>query len=131
MTAREPVPETHDNVAVEHEESDVNVRAILAFGLALLVAGAIVHLLLALLFGYFTREAARVPRVYPLAAQHEEQQPPQPRLQSHPREDMNQLRRREDAILGSYGWVDKTGGVARIPIDEAMKLTVQRGLPTR
>ena len=34
-------------------------------------------------------------------------------------------------MLDSYGWVDKNAGIVRIPIDEAMKLTLQRGLPTR
>jgi hypothetical protein len=34
-------------------------------------------------------------------------------------------------VLNSYGWVDKNAGIARIPIREAMKLTVQQGLPTR
>jgi len=57
--------------------------------------------------------------------------PPEPRLQTTPREDLRELRAREEEILGSYGWVDKTTGVVRIPIDEAMKLTLQRGLPAR
>ena len=57
--------------------------------------------------------------------------PPEPRLQTNPREDLRALRAREDAVLNSYGWVDKTAGVVRIPIDEAIKLTVQRGLPVR
>jgi hypothetical protein len=30
--------------------------------------------------------------------------------------------------LNSYGWVDKKAGVAHIPIERAMELTVQRGL---
>ena len=39
--------------------------------------------------------------------------------------------RKEDDVLESYGWVDKNAGVVRIPIDEAMKLTLERGLPAR
>ena len=34
-------------------------------------------------------------------------------------------------MLNGYSWVDRNAGVVRIPIDEAMKLTVQRGLPAR
>ena len=37
----------------------------------------------------------------------------------------------QDAALRSYGWVDKNAGIVRIPIDEAIRLTLQRGLPTR
>ncbi|MFN8489434.1 MAG: hypothetical protein U0350_17765 [Caldilineaceae bacterium] len=33
--------------------------------------------------------------------------------------------------LNSYGWVDKKAGVVRIPIDQAMTLLLQRGLPAR
>jgi hypothetical protein len=33
--------------------------------------------------------------------------------------------------LNSYGWVDQQAGIARIPIDRAMALLAQRGLPTR
>jgi hypothetical protein len=118
-----------DNPAV-HEESDVNVRAIFGFGLGLLVVGGVVHLLVALLFGYYTRQAAQEPRAFPMAAE-QQQLPPEPRLQINPRQDMRELRAREDAVLSGYAWVDKGAGIARIPITEAMRLTVQQGLPAR
>ena len=57
--------------------------------------------------------------------------PPEPRLQTNPRQDLSNLRAREDALLNSYGWVDKNTGVVRIPIERAMQLIVERGLPTR
>ena len=31
----------------------------------------------------------------------------------------------------SYGWVDEKSGIARMPISEAKKLILQRGLPAR
>lgn len=37
----------------------------------------------------------------------------------------------QNAKLDSYGWVDRSNGVVRIPIERAMDLIVQRGLPTR
>ncbi len=33
--------------------------------------------------------------------------------------------------LTSYGWVDKEGGIARIPIDRAMEVMLQKGFPAR
>ncbi|MGH9764781.1 MAG: hypothetical protein ACREAC_28430, partial [Blastocatellia bacterium] len=33
--------------------------------------------------------------------------------------------------LDSYGWADQSKGEVRIPIQEAMKLVLQRGLPTK
>jgi hypothetical protein len=127
-----PVRPGNTNPEVHHEESDANIIAVFAFGLGLIVVAAIVSLLIFVLFRYFeVREAARVPLAYPLAVSREGALPPEPRLQTDPREDLADLLAKEDALLTSYGWVDKNGGVVRIPIDEAMKLTLERGLPTR
>jgi hypothetical protein len=41
------------------------------------------------------------------------------------------MRAAEDKILNGYGWVDREHGVARIPIDRAIDLLAQRGLPAR
>ena len=121
-----------DNVEVRHEESDVNIQAIFGFGAALVVVAIVVHLLIYVLFGFFSaREGRSVPAEYPLAAAQENRVPPEPRLQTNPREDLSELRAKEDEILGSYGWVDKNAGVVRIPIEAAMKLTLERGLPAR
>jgi hypothetical protein len=121
-----------DHVEIHHEESDVNIYAIFGFGVGLLVIGALVSLLIFVLFRYFEiREAARVPPAYPLAISRENQLPPEPRLQTNPREDLAELRAKEDEVLMSYGWVDKNTRVVRIPIDEAMKLTLERGLAAR
>ena len=34
-------------------------------------------------------------------------------------------------MLDGYRWVDRNNGIVRIPVDDAMKLTLQRGLPSR
>jgi hypothetical protein len=121
-----------DNAAVRHETSDVNIRGIFAFGAALFAVAVVLHFAIWLLFMYFgAREARRVAPEFPLAAGQEHRLPPEPRLQTNPRQDLRDLRSGEDAILNGYHWVDKSGGVVRIPIAEAMKLTVQRGLPAR
>jgi hypothetical protein len=125
-------PENLANPGVSHEHSDVNITAILGFGGALIVVAAVVHLLIYVLFGYFNRrEQVQTPAEYPLAATQEQRQPPEPRLQTDPRQDMADLRAKEDDQLTSYGWVDRNAGVVRIPIDAAMKLTLERGLPAR
>ena len=125
-------PGNPNNPEVRHEGSDVNVRAILGWGAGLLVAAVLIHFVVWLLFLYFSgRETTRDAVDYPLAAGRATRVPPEPRLQTTPRDDLRALRAREQEILSSYGWVDKTTGVVRIPIDEAMKLTLQRGLPAR
>ena len=122
-----------DNPAVHHEESDVNVRAVGGFVVALLVVAVIVHLAMWGLLRFFeahaTNQAAQL--VYPLATKQEQRLPPEPRLQTNPRQDLADLRAAEDETLTTYGWVDKNAGVVRIPIEQAMKLTLERRLPAR
>jgi hypothetical protein len=55
--------------------------------------------------------------------------PPQPRLEVKPRDSLAALHAREDELLRSYGWTNRAHGVVRIPIDRAMALLAQRGLP--
>ncbi|TNF71888.1 MAG: hypothetical protein EP299_10665 [Acidobacteria bacterium] len=74
--------------------------------------------------------------------------PPDPRLQPQPRattglvdrgispdretapnEEMRRFLAEEEQDLASYGWVDEGNGIARIPIDRAMELIVEQGLP--
>ncbi len=70
-------------------------------------------------------------QAYPLAAGQQEELPPMPRLQDHPQQDMHELREQQRALLNGYGWVNRDAGIARIPIDEAMRMVVERGLPAR
>jgi hypothetical protein len=118
--------------AVHHETSDVNVRGVIAFGIGLLVAALLIHAGVWLLYVFFmAREGRPVSTEFPLAAGQGNRLPPEPRFQTHPREDLRRLREQEDRILNSYGWVDQSAGVVRIPVRRAMELTVQRGLPAR
>jgi hypothetical protein len=68
---------------------------------------------------------------YPLAAAQEQRLPPVPRLQQFPRVEFFDFRRSEESLLREYGWMNKSEGIVHIPIDEAMRLTVERGLPAR
>ena len=66
--------------------------------------------------------------------------PPEPLLQGAPgKEDkptdlplqaMENLRKSTDSSLNSYGWVDKPGGIAHVPIDRAKGMIAEKGLPT-
>jgi hypothetical protein len=120
-----------------HEKSDVNTGAVLKFGLGLLLAGVGVYFLTNALFSHFNEREARleVPRS-PLLPGGELRLPPEPRLQlapghpMHPLEEMKQLKDAEEAVLNSYGWVDRQAGTVRIPIEEAKRLSLQKGFPS-
>jgi hypothetical protein len=55
---------------------------------------------------------------------------PQPRLETDERGQIRQFRLSEEQRLQSYGWVDQNAGIIRIPIDRAMDLIAERGLPS-
>jgi hypothetical protein len=56
---------------------------------------------------------------------------PDPKLEEDERTQLNSIRTNEEKELYSYGWVDEKAGTLHIPIDRAMDLIVQRGLPVR
>ena len=121
-----------DNPEVVHEMSDVNVGAILRFGAALLITAAIAHVFLWWLLGVYERQYARSQtQVYPMAAGQQDRLPPEPRLQNDPQQDLSDLRTKQENLLKGYGWVNKEAGIARIPIEDAMRIVVERGLPAR
>lgn len=58
------------------------------------------------------------------------QQFPTPRLQTDDGyQEIADLHAKEDLLLTNYSWADKSQGKVRIPIDRAMELLAQRGLP--
>ena len=123
--------ESIDQPTVHHEETDVNIRAIFGFGGALLVVAIVVHLAVWGLFRYFeARETLAQGPSSPLATD-EARRPPEPRLQVAPREEAAAFKVQEDAILTGYSWVNRETGTVRMPIAEAMRVTVQKGLPVR
>jgi len=54
-----------------------------------------------------------------------------PRLQISPADDLAAIHEREQSFLHGYGWVDRKAGIIHIPIERAMQLVVERGLPVR
>ena len=57
--------------------------------------------------------------------------PPAPALEAEAGQTLNSYRAIEQRKLETYGWVDRSSGVIRMPIDRAIELTADRGLPSR
>lgn len=130
------------NEEVEYERQDLAPKSVLTFFVGLAVVCLLVVFLLRGMFSYLdTYESRHQPPQDPLVQQRTADTRsvtpsdiatfPQPRLESNERFEINDFRMQEEKILNSYGWVDQQTGVVRIPIDRAMQLLVQRGLPTR
>ena len=113
-----------------YEESDANVASLGKYGIGLAIISAVVLVLMLWLQNFFAAQTKSVtPPPSPLAVQR--QAPPAPRLQVIPEKDLHDVRVAEDSVLHSYGWIVRDAGVVRIPIERAMELTAQRGLPVR
>lgn len=123
MNEHDPVP------TPGYERTDASVRPVLIFTLGLSLAVTFVVLLMIALYDHLeSAESASDGIGHPLALPSE---PPAPRLQTATADDLNAHRAREDALLAQYGWVDRERGIVRLPIERAMELTAERGLPAR
>ena len=71
------------------------------------------------------RRIAALPAPNPLQEKYGRVLPPAPRIQVNPDRDIEELRASERAQLESYGWVDRTAGIAHIPIERAMSLVAE------
>jgi hypothetical protein len=116
-----------DDVPVAgHERRDVRASTVVKWGAGVF---ALVIFTVAAMWLLLLRLQAREERVSepasPLAS-YGPRKPPQPRLQTHPHEDIEKLRERERAQLEGYGWVDRDAGTVHIPIERAMSLLAQR-----
>ncbi len=126
----------------EYERSDLSAAGIFSFLLGLAVAGVIIHFALMGLYNVLNNyQKSHQPPQNPLAATTysatRELTPrdilkfPEPRLEVNERTELNGFRSDEEQKLNTYGWVDQEAGVIHIPIEQAMQIVAQRGLPVR
>lgn len=117
---------------LRHEIRDLSTRVVVVSAVSLVVAAIVIHVAVWLLFLFYgQRQEAAYPRQYPMAEVGNPPEPPAPRLQTQPREELKNMRAEEERFLNSYGWADKGTGALHIPIDRAMRLLLEQGLPAR
>ena len=142
------------NPDVAHEESDVAVRPLLWFVGGLTFFTLVVCLAMFLMFKFFlNREVSQELEPSPLARQGEERLPPEPRLQLAPGWQVtSEDGRRHDLSYSAdnaghvpqpwseylvvmdewkreaegYGWADEQAGTVRVPIEQAMRVYLER-----
>ncbi|MGA9811284.1 MAG: hypothetical protein WBQ64_00825 [Terriglobales bacterium] len=126
----------------EFEREDLRAKPVILFLVSLTVGCLLVALLLKGMYSYLDarenrRQPALNPLVQPTTAETRRVAPgdvakfPEPHLETDEPREINDFRMHEEQALHSYGWIDQSAGVVRIPIDRAMELLAQRGLPTR
>lgn len=114
----------------------MNVKGVVLFVIGLALAMVVVHLVVSSLFFKLRRDAAREDgqssqRDVTVSVAGTRAYFPAPHEQIAPRLDLDAWRAQQSAELNSYGWVDRNAGVVRIPIERAIDLITEHGLPTR
>jgi hypothetical protein len=110
-----------------HETTDASPAVIGLFALGLVIMIALVLPLLNWI--YWRMEASAERRDVPLSSMAGKQVVPEPRLETDTTADLTRLRASEDERLSSYGWVDAEHKAVRIPVDRAIEILAERGLP--
>jgi len=140
------------NVEVEHETSDINVRAVVTFAVVLAISIAVVAFGLTFLFDFLgKREAKSSPKPGPMALKKDDKKrlPPEPRLQGSkgfgitlengeikdleltaPQSEYGVLRQHWEENLRT-GLKDQSGNVVGMPIDAAIDKIVSEGLGSK
>ena len=116
-----------------HETRDASAKWILGLVIFLLVFGLGIHGILGVFLSVLKHTPPPTDGFQPRepAARVAPGRPPFPVLQISPAADLHAFRVHEQAELNSYGWIDHTSGIVRIPIERAMDMILREGLPTR
>ena len=112
-----------------YEHSDADVRSLYYFGVSLAILILAVMWAMVHTYNFFAKHESLGPPASPF--ENRRPLPPQPRLQPNPRTDLKRYCELEQEQLTTYGWVDQHNGLVRIPIDRAMDMVLQKGLPAR
>lgn len=139
----------------DFERRDIFAGGVIYFLIGLAVAAVVVHFVVAGLYKYLekrseanqqavsplvtnpTRDTRTLPPQFKTDAESTDYEKylqkgfPAPQLEIDERTQLNKVRLDEENKLNTYDYIDQNAGTVRIPIDRAMDLLVQRGLPVR
>lgn len=134
------------NADVAHEHSDVNIRALVSSAIVLVIVTIAAHVIIYFLFGWMEKDAAASQAAVSPLARPATDMPKNtlgsptfnatagvagPQLLTNEPMALQKQRADEAQRLQGYGWVNEQTGVAHMPIEQAKKLIVERGLPVR
>ncbi len=113
---------------VRYEITDADARKVFFVGAGVLLFATAVVFLLYFLYSYFRgTEARNSPK--PLFPGQSQPYPPEPRLEPYPYRNWNIARSEAEWELHHYQWIDRQHGIVTIPIDQAINLIAQHGIP--
>ncbi|MCZ2149045.1 MAG: hypothetical protein LC126_14880 [Bryobacterales bacterium] len=115
----------HHIPAAEPEATDANIPLVAWSTMAILLTLAVCIIISGLMFRY---EESAMPKPKGIFS-NQRHLPPAPRLQVFPAKDLAAFQAQQLNRAESYGWVDKQGGTAHVPVEKAMEMLLKSGLP--
>ncbi len=139
----------HSGHGTEFEREDLSARGVFIFMIGLAIVGLVIYFIISGMYSFLDKyERAQMTTASPLSTSTEVASrkidfgPGQgdyverkfkengaPLLENDEKGQFHDFLWKQEEQLNSYGWVDEKSGVAHIPIERAMQLTVERGLP--
>ena len=111
-----------------YEHTDASVWPIVKFLGWLVVSAVLIHVGMGVVYEVLIQQSMQAgEQPHPMGVQ-AERLPPVPRLQQFPRNELYEFRLDEESLLQRYGWMNKDAGIVHIPVADAMRLAVERGL---
>jgi hypothetical protein len=137
--------ETLKNGPDSFETEDLSPQGVFYFMAALAVVGIVIYFVVVGMYKFldaYDRKHQAPPNpmaiatgantrtmTYPEILSHIDNTFPKPVLEHSEQTQFREVLEQQDQTLASYDWVDQKQGIVRIPIDKAMELLTQRGLP--
>lgn len=129
MKTNSDMDQCSDSTRAGYELSDAHIAPVAWFTVGLFA------LITATMFGLRAYFSSLEDRAQVAAAKAQEAQldvvlPPSPRLQITPLLDLQKHAARQSELMNQYAWVDRESKKIRIPIERAMQLLGERGMPS-
>jgi len=134
----------HSGPETGFEREDLSTRGVFAFMIGLAIFGAVIYFIIVGMYSFLDKyERSQMATASPLVTSKgamsrvvtqdymdkQFKENGAPMLETNERGQFRDFLVNQENQLNSYGWVDEKADVAHIPIERAMELTVQRGLP--
>jgi hypothetical protein len=128
----------------EFEREDLSTRGVFVFMIGLAIVGLVIYFIIVGMYSFLDKyERSQMTTASPLVStsgaasrvvtkdyiEKQFKENGAPMLEDNERGQFSNFLMNQEQHLNSYGWVDEKSGVAYIPIEHAMELTVERGLP--
>lgn len=132
------------NHETEFEREDLSTRGVFAFMFGLAVIGIVIYFIIVGMYGFLDNyERSQMATASPLVTTKGAmsrvvtqddmdkafKDNGAPMLETNERGQFRDFLVNQENQLNTYGWIDEKAGVAHIPIESAMELMVQRGVP--